>query len=88
MDVDHTFSVKNFPTEYSMESDAVTQQISGKGRWYLFDDTKDVASHTLDLKHDHTVYSLDFAQKQNRLILEWTVGDPDNGFNCSFSRTD
>ncbi|MCX4918783.1 hypothetical protein [Streptomyces sp. NBC_00687] len=87
VDVDHTFSVKNFPTEYSAQSDAVTGKLSGQGRWYLFNDTKDVYSHTLDLKHDQMIYSLDFAQQQNRLVLEWTVGDPDDGFTCRFSQT-
>ncbi|MFE0516055.1 hypothetical protein [Streptomyces sp. NPDC058964] len=56
--------------------------MSGKGVWLIFEYQ---GMQTLDIKIGQTVTSFDLYAPGGRLLVSWTVGDPDDANLCEFT---
>jgi hypothetical protein len=83
---DHTFTVRDFPVDYSLATGAVQRVAAAHGTWYLFAGVKGVAPQTLDLKFGESFHDLDFVRSGDALALRTALGDPDDNRWCRFSR--
>ncbi|MFJ8631381.1 hypothetical protein [Streptomyces sp. NPDC093568] len=82
---DHTFRFTGFPIRLAGRT-AEPERTSGDGKWSLYPGKKGVAPPTLDLDGERSLYSLDYVHDGKKLKLHWSVGDPDEGFHCTFVR--
>ncbi len=82
---DRTFRFTGFPIRLASR-EAEPERTSGRGTWSLYPGRKGVAPPTLDLDGERSLYSLDYVHDGGKLKLHWSVGDPDEGFHCTFAR--
>ncbi|MEU7965417.1 hypothetical protein AB0D09_18335 [Streptomyces sp. NPDC049097] len=86
---DHSLSATGFPTD---DDDAhrleAIRRVSGTGTWMISPGVDKGDPPTLDLTIGATGDSLDFAAGHGgTLVLAATIGDPDDGVGCRFTRT-
>jgi hypothetical protein len=86
VEADHTFTVQDFPVDYSVATGAVQRLAAGHGTWYLFAGVKGVAPQTLDLEFGDDFHDLDFVRSGDSTALRTALGDPDDNRWCQFSR--